>query len=115
MWRELLDFNFQLDRDGASVKDIVSGKTFHRPMGGFDGEANVGMDESWLGHPLAMANLYGFGRLAWNPDLSPRAIADDRARPTFGNHPAAVTTLSEIQIASSAASASYTVRVRVQP
>ncbi len=108
MWREVLDFNFQLDRDGASVKDIVSGKTFHRPMGGFVGVANVGMDESWLGHPLAMANLYGFGRLAWNPDLSPRAIADEWTRLTFGNDPAVVSTLSEMQVDSWTVYESYT-------
>ena len=27
---------------------------------------------NWLGHDLSQANLYGFGRLAWNPDLSAR-------------------------------------------
>ncbi len=52
------------------VKDIVAGKTFHRPTSGFVAVVNVGMDANWLGHPLAMANLYGYGRLAWNPNLA---------------------------------------------
>jgi alpha-glucuronidase len=98
MWKEVFDFDLQLNRNPTPVKDVVSGKTFRRPMGGLVGVANVGMDESWLGHPLAMANLYGFGRLAWNPDLSPRAIAEEWTRLTFGNDPAVVRTLSEMQV-----------------
>ena len=43
-----------------------------------------GATTNWLGHDLAMANLYGFGRLAWNPDLTSRAIADEWTRLTFG-------------------------------
>ena len=70
MWKEALDF----DLHGA-VKDLVRG---------FIGVANVGLDANWLGHDLAMANLYGFGRLAWNPDLGAREIADEWTRQTFG-------------------------------
>lgn len=34
------------------------------------GVANIGDDENWTGHPLAQANWYAFGRLAWNPALT---------------------------------------------
>ena len=37
-----------------------------------------------------MANLYAFGRLAWNPDLTAGTIADEWTRLTFGNDPAVV-------------------------
>ncbi len=50
------------------VKEIIDGKAFHQPLGGFVGVVNVGLETNWLAHPLAMANLYGFGKLAWNPD-----------------------------------------------
>ena len=62
----------------------MSGKTFHRPAGGFVGVANVGLDDNWSGNHLSQANLYGFGRLAWNPDLTRRQIADEWTRLTFG-------------------------------
>lgn len=39
------------------------------------GVANVGDNPNMTGHPLADANWYAFGRLAWNPTLSPEAIA----------------------------------------
>ena len=39
-------------------------------VNGFIGVSNVGLDANWLGNDLAMANLYGFGRLAWDPQVS---------------------------------------------
>ncbi len=36
------------------------------------GVVNVGLDDNWFGNHLSQANLYGFGRLAWNPDLGAR-------------------------------------------
>ena len=33
------------------------------------------------------ANLYGYGRLAWNPNLSAQQIANEWTRLTFGNNP----------------------------
>ncbi len=71
----------------SRLRDIVTGRTFHRAMGGFVGVANVGLDDTWLGHPLAAANLYGFGRLAWNPTLTSAQIAEEWTRLTFGNDP----------------------------
>ncbi|HLK47548.1 MAG TPA: alpha-glucuronidase family glycosyl hydrolase [Bryobacteraceae bacterium] len=80
MWKQTLDF----DMGPATVKALAAGKTFHRPTGGFVGVANVGMDSNWTGNHLSQANLYGFGRLAWNPDLSARTIAEEWTRLTFG-------------------------------
>jgi alpha-glucuronidase len=98
MWKEALDFDMRVDGNAARVKDIVAGRVFHRPLGGFAGVANVGMDANWMGSPLAMANLYGFGRLAWNPDLSAETIVDEWTRMTFGNDPVVVKTISSLQL-----------------
>jgi alpha-glucuronidase len=57
-------------RASTPVKALVAGKIFNRPSGGFVGVSNVGLDESWFGNHMSQANLYGFGRLAWNPDLT---------------------------------------------
>ncbi len=108
MWKEVLDFDMHLNQDGTFVKDLASGKTFRRPAGGFVGVANIGTDVNWIGHPLAMANLYGFGRLAWNPDLSARTIAEEWTRLTFGNDPALVSTLAGMQVNSWKVYESYT-------
>jgi alpha-glucuronidase len=46
--------------------------------------SNVGDDPYWTGHPLAQANLYAFGRLAWAPTRDPVSIVDEWAGLTFG-------------------------------
>ena len=87
MWKEALDIDMLASKTAPSrVRDIVTGRTFGH-SGGFVGVANVGLDDYWLGHPLALANLYGFGRLAWDPTLSSAAIVDEWTRLTFGDDP----------------------------
>jgi alpha-glucuronidase len=108
MWKQVLDFDMHAGRDGTPVKDLVSGKTFHRPVGGFVGIVNVGLDTNWLAHPLALANLYAFGRLAWNPNLSPATIAEEWTRLTFGNDPTVVRTIVDMQLSSWPTYESYT-------
>jgi len=99
MWKEILDFDMHVNGE-TPVKKIVSGKTWHHRIGGYNAVVNVGLDENWLGHPLAMANLYGYGRLAWNPDLSSETIADEWTRLTFGNNPQVVSTISKMLLSS---------------
>jgi len=100
MWKEALDFDMRIDNQHTPVKALVAGHVFHRPIGGFAGVANVGLDANWLGSPLALANLYGFGRLAWNPDLSARTIIEEWTRLTFGNDPPVVRTIDSMQLSS---------------
>ena len=49
--------------------------------------SNVGDDEFWTGHPLAQANLYAFGRLAWDPSLDPGSLLDEWIGLTFPGSP----------------------------
>jgi alpha-glucuronidase len=108
LWKEVLDFDLRAGGGSTPVKELVAGRSFHRPVGGLVGVANVGMDTNWLGHPLAMANLYGFGRLAWDPNLSASAIAEEWTRLTFSNDPTVVRTLTAMQLASWPIYESYT-------
>jgi alpha-glucuronidase len=87
MWKEVLDFDMRVADAETPVKSLISG---------FVGVSNVGQAKNWLGHDLAMANLYAFGRLAWNPDLSSRRLAAEWAQMTFGSQPRVVETVSGI-------------------
>ena len=100
MWKETLDFDMHAGDTPTPVKALVAGKVFHRPAGGFVGVANVGLDDNWAGNHLSMANLYGFGRLAWDPDLSARRLAEEWTRLTFGDDPKVVETVVGVQLSS---------------
>jgi alpha-glucuronidase len=107
MWKEVLDFDMRVGGRRTPVKEIVSRGDSNR-LNGFVGVANVGLDENWMGSPLALANLYGFGRLAWNPNLSSEQIVDEWARLTFGNDPLVVQTIAKLQLDSWPVYESYT-------
>ena len=99
-WKEILDFDMHAAATPTPVKALLAGKLFHRPAGGFVGVVNVGLDESWCGNQLSQANLYAFGRLAWNPDLTAERIVDEWTRQTFGDNPKVDATVNAIQLTS---------------
>ncbi|WP_031480457.1 alpha-glucuronidase [Streptomyces bicolor] len=72
MWSEVLRFRPEA---GAAVGELA--------RGGLVAVSNVGDDPFWTGHPLAQANLYTFGRLAWQPDANPYRFLDEWIRLTF--------------------------------
>ncbi|WCE00156.1 alpha-glucuronidase [Streptomyces sp. HUAS 31] len=76
MWSEVLRFR----PDGVPVAELADTMV---------AVSNVGDDPFWTGHPLAQANLYTFGRLAWQPDADPGRILDEWIGLTFGDGPAA--------------------------
>jgi len=100
--------DMHMNNQPSPVSELVAGRVFHRPLGGIVGVANVGMDDTWMGTSLAMANLYGFGRLAWNPRLSADTIIDEWTRLTFGNDPLVVRTIAALQMNSWNVYESYT-------
>lgn len=83
LWKESLDFDTYARGKGSEVKNVVDGSLFNSKYGGIAGVSNIGDSQCWTGHPLAQANLYGFGRLAWNPDFSALDIAKEWVKMTF--------------------------------
>lgn len=107
MWKEVLDFDLRAEDRSTPVKDIIEGKSFHRPLGGMVGVACVGR-KGWLGSPLALANLYAFGRLAWDPDLAPEQIAAEWTRQSISISPVVVSTVTKMLMQSWPAYEHYT-------
>ena len=79
-WSEVLGFR-PWGAAGPAVADVARGAG--GDGGGLAVVANVGEDRFWTGHPLAQANLYAFGRLAWDPAGDPGAILDEWIGLTF--------------------------------
>lgn len=95
-WKKVLDFDTYAKGEGSTVKKVVDGTLFHYKYSGISAVTNIGNESSWTGHILAQANLYGYGRLIWNPDLSEKTITDEWVIQTFGNHPKVVSTVKEM-------------------
>ncbi|WP_309115230.1 alpha-glucuronidase [Saccharothrix sp.] len=93
-WREVLGFQ-PWGEDEPTVADIAGGRA-GAPAGGVVAVSNVGDDPFWTGHPLAQANLFGFGRLAWNDRLAPEAVLDEWIGLTFPGDPVVREALHDI-------------------
>ena len=106
MWKQVLDFDLRAGNRSTPVKDVLAGKSFHRPLGGMIGVACVG--RAWLGSPMALANLYAFGRLAWDPNLTPEQIADEWTKQTVGTDPEVVSMVRDMLMQSWPAYERYT-------
>ena len=75
---------------GSTVARVVDGSLHGYRRTAVAGVANVGTDTNWTGSHFNQANWYAFGRLAWDPTLSSRAVAEEWARMTWSTDPAVV-------------------------
>lgn len=107
MWKQVLDFDMRVGGASTPVKEIIAGTSFHQQLGGMVGVAGVGQ-QAWLGSPLALANLYAFGRLAWNPNLTPEQIAEEWTRQTISTDPGVARTVTTMLMQSWPAYEAYT-------
>ncbi|MDR1469990.1 MAG: alpha-glucuronidase [Spirochaetaceae bacterium] len=88
MWQDVMAYDTGY---GAKVRELLGsggkGSPSASARGGLEGlaaVANTGLDNNWTGHTLAQANLYGYGRLCWNPALGAEEIAREWCGLTFG-------------------------------
>ena len=95
-WKEVLGFDTCARGAGSEVAKVASGNLFGRSLGGVAAVSNIGNDMNWTGHVLAQANLYGYGRLIWNPELTAEQIATEWIHLTFGTEPKLVEVILNI-------------------
>jgi alpha-glucuronidase len=76
-------------------------------MKGIAGVANIGKDRNWCGHHFSQANWYAYGRLAWNPTLTSKDIANEWLQLTFTKEPGFLAVMSKIMLDSREACVNY--------
>jgi len=90
LFKECLDSDTYVKGKGSTVAKVVDGSLHGYTQTLMAGVANTGTDRNWTGHPLAQANWYAFGRLAWDHTLSSEALADEWVKMTLTREPSAV-------------------------
>ena len=92
---------------GSTVGKVVDGSLHGHVQTGMAGVSNVGADRNWTGSHFDQANWYVFGRLAWDPGLASRNIAEEWVRMTFSNDEAFVAPVIEMMMGSREAAVDY--------
>jgi alpha-glucuronidase len=85
LFKECLDADTYSKGKGSTIAKVIDGSLESYPATAIAGVANIGNERNWTGHPFGQANWYGFGRLAWDHELSSEEIADEWLRQTFTN------------------------------
>ena len=96
MFEQILQFHTYLQDQKDTIREIISGQALNQKNCGIAAVANTGDDSNWTGHDLAAANLYGFGRLAYQKDCTAESIAKEWVEVTFGSNNEVITTITDV-------------------
>jgi len=107
MWREALQWDTFRQGPGATVARVLEGQVYHNRLTAMAGVANIGADRNWTGSDFDQANWYAYGRLAWDPDADPQAIAADWVKMTFSDDPVFVKPVVAMMMGSREAAVDY--------
>jgi alpha-glucuronidase len=108
MWKRILEFDTCSKGPGSTVKRIISGELNANPLGGSAAVITIGDVPNWTGQQLHQANIYAYGRLSWDPNLTVEQITEEWVRMTFGSDVRVVKTVSKILLDSWNVVADYT-------
>jgi alpha-glucuronidase len=107
LYEEALQSDTYEHGKGSTVAKIIDGSLDHHAISGIAGVANIGNDTDWSGSTFNQANWYVFGRMAWDPEISARAVAQEWTKLTFTADPAFVTPVADMMVASRGAVVDY--------
>jgi alpha-glucuronidase len=86
MWAEVLNWRtFTKGVASDRVGDLLRETSPVPAFSGLAAVGNVGLDLNWAGNKIAQANLYAYGRLCWDSQLTPEQIAREWVNLTFWN------------------------------
>jgi alpha-glucuronidase len=113
MWEEVLKTDTHATDEHGRLLDkrlvgnVVDGTTHGQSNTAIVGVANFGNADNLTGHHFSQANLFAFGRQAWDWTLDSQSIAADWARMTWSNRQHAVDTIVKMMMGSKEALVSY--------
>jgi alpha-glucuronidase len=107
MYEEALQADTFAGGAGSTVARVIDGTLHGHTTTAIAGVANVGSDANWCGSHFNQANWYVFGRMAWDPDSSAQAVAEEWVRQTLSNDPLVVAPVTQMMMASHQAVVDY--------
>ena len=109
LFKECLDSDTYSEGEGSTIADITTGKTYPDiyKTTAIAGVANIGRDENWCGHYFAQSSWYGFGRMAWDVNLTSEEIAEEWIMQTFTSEQEFVEPVLDMMMTSREAAVDY--------
>lgn len=100
LFKETLESDTYANGKGSTVAKVIDGSLGGHTLTGMAGVSNIGADRDWTGNEFGQSSWYAFGRLAWNPNLTSKEIADEWIRMTFSNKEDVIKPIERIMLQS---------------
>jgi len=107
LFEEVLKSETHAMGQGSTVARVIDGSVHGHANSAISGVANIGSDTNWSGSHFNQANWYAFGRMAWDPAISAKDVAEEWIRMTLSNDPAVITPVSTMMMGSHQAMVDY--------
>jgi alpha-glucuronidase len=107
LFEETLKADTYAKGPGSTVAKVIDGSLEGHTTSAIAGVSNIGTDTNWTGSHMNQANWYVFGRMAWDPEISSEAVAEEWVRQTFSNDPTVVTPVVQMMMLSREAVVNY--------
>jgi alpha-glucuronidase len=107
MWEEVLKSKTYRPDASSTVASVIERPISPNHATLMAGVSNIGTDRNWTGHLFGQSNWYAFGRLAWNPSLNSKEIADEWVKLTFSQNVDVVSKIGEMMLESYEAAVNY--------
>jgi alpha-glucuronidase len=107
LFEEVLDSDTYARGKGSTVTKVLDGSLHAYKRTAMAGVANTGTDRNWSGSIFDQANWYAYGRLAWDPGLDSKTIAEEWVRMALSNDDAFVGPVVDMMMKSREAVVDY--------
>jgi alpha-glucuronidase len=107
LYEELLRSDTFSHGPGSTVAKEIEGRLQARKLTAMAGVSNIGTDRNWSGSIFNQANWYAYGRMAWDPEISARAVAEEWVRMSFTSDPGFVDPVVRMMMGSREAAVDY--------
>src|SRR5690606_20740576 len=108
MFEECLKTDTRVKNRKTTLSEILQGKTFGYRHTAITGVANTGSDRNWTGHPMGQANWYALGRMAWDPNLGAKEIAQEWISQTLSRDSKTVSDIQSLLLSTREIYVNYT-------
>jgi alpha-glucuronidase len=100
LYKEVLESDTYAKGEGSTVATVIDGTLDDHKISGIAGVANIGTDRNWTGHLFGQSSWYGFGRLAWNHQLTSEKIAKEWIKMTISRDEKTVEKIENMMMSS---------------
>lgn len=100
LFKECLASDTYVKGKGSTVAKVIDGSLHNYRLTAMAGVSNAGSVRNWTGNPMAQANWYAFGRLAWDHTLTSEAIAREWVQMTLTHAPNATDRITNLMLKS---------------